>query len=116
MGQGKGQSKAKGKGRGPDVVAVDTVTPAVQMDVGDGDFYYLLGDFNHHHQHCVIAPSTNAAHCPAVRYSSTHRCGLREGHCLQWIRAWCEHALRGESAETFAFDAATEAKLEAQRA
>eukprot|EP00937_MAST-01D_sp_MAST-1D-sp2_P006143 g6143.t1 len=45
----------------------DDVTPAVKVPTSSGDAYYMLDDFNHHHQHAVIAGQAS------LRYSSTHR-------------------------------------------
>ena len=44
----------------------DDVTPAINVPMASGDTYYMLDDFNHHHQHAVIAGDS-------LRYSSTHR-------------------------------------------
>ena len=38
-GKGKGKGRGRGKGKASDVAVVDTVTPAVQIDVNDGDLY-----------------------------------------------------------------------------
>lgn len=65
----------------------DEVTPPIVVDTSDGDAYYMLGDFNHHHQHAVLAGDS------CVRYTSTHRVGLEEGHSFYSIKARCEAAL-----------------------
>ena len=41
--------------------------------------YFMLDDFNHHHQHAV------ASGRGATRYSSTHRVARKEGHTAAWI-------------------------------
>mmetsp|Transcript_43462 Transcript_43462/g.136285 ORF Transcript_43462/g.136285 Transcript_43462/m.136285 type:complete len:492 (-) Transcript_43462:21-1496(-) len=48
--------------------------PSQKVDMGaSGSCYYMLGDFNHDHQHAVLAGNCE-------RISSTHRVGKREGH------------------------------------
>ena len=69
----------------------DTSVPAVLLPLHDGDVYHMLGDFNHHHQHAVIQP--DGAGAGSVRYSSTHRVALEEGHTYQSIRRRCRAAL-----------------------
>jgi alpha-ketoglutarate-dependent dioxygenase FTO len=59
-------------------VSEDKVTPAIRFPVKSGDVYFMLGDFNHHHQHAVIAGSS-------LRYSSTHRVGNTEKDTWQYI-------------------------------
>ena len=63
-------------------------TPPVAVPLEDRASYHLLDDFNHHHQHCVLAGSTH-------RYASTHRVGRTEGHCYSWILAKCKTAADG---------------------
>uniref|UniRef100_A0A7R9U9D2 Alpha-ketoglutarate-dependent dioxygenase FTO n=1 Tax=Pinguiococcus pyrenoidosus TaxID=172671 RepID=A0A7R9U9D2_9STRA len=43
-----------------------------------GSTYYMLGDFNHHHQHAVLAGACE-------RISTTHRVGRSEGHQAQLV-------------------------------
>ena len=62
-------------------------TPAVCVPMHDGEIYHMTGSFNHHHQHAVLQGRG------AVRYSSTHRVGLEEGHTYQSIRKRCLAAL-----------------------
>ena len=52
--------------------------PPVALGLPNGGVYYLLGNFNHHHQHAVFAGT-------GLRFSSTHRVG-REGHDFAFIR------------------------------
>ncbi|GMI10743.1 hypothetical protein TrRE_jg4755, partial [Triparma retinervis] len=54
--------------------------PAVALPLPNGSAYYLLDDFNHHHQHAVLSPSGPASSPPTVRYSSTHRLIRKAGH------------------------------------
>ena len=53
----------------------------------DGDIYHLIGDFNHHNQHAVLAGSG------AIRYSSTHRVALTDGHSYRSIQRRCSNAV-----------------------
>ena len=50
----------------------DTTTPPLVVPLPSGALYYLLDDFNHNHEHAVLAGKNQ------VRYSSTHRVA-REG-------------------------------------
>ena len=65
----------------------DTTTPAMRVPMHDGEAYHMIGAFNHHHQHAVLQGSG------AVRYSSTHRVALEEGHTYESIRARCLRAI-----------------------
>lgn len=71
----------------------DRTTPAVLLPLHDGDAYHMLGDFNHHHQHAVMAGSS------CCRYTSTHRCVPAEGHSFESIRARCERVLQAADRE-----------------
>jgi mRNA N6-methyladenine demethylase len=55
-----------------------TVAPIV-VNTKDGDMYFLLGDFNERHQHCVLAGSQ------ANRISSTHRVALTAEDTYDYI-------------------------------
>jgi mRNA N6-methyladenine demethylase len=66
----KEQSKAK----------VKSNAPPIAVPLLDGYSYHLLDDFNHHHQHAVLAGSVH-------RWSSTHRVGRCEGHTYSYILA-----------------------------
>jgi mRNA N6-methyladenine demethylase len=58
-------------------------TPPVAVSLPSGSAYYLLDDFNHHHQHIVFTTGKEAT--TGVRYSCTFR-KLRESHNVQyWI-------------------------------
>jgi len=61
--------------------------PPVAVSLPDGHAYYLLNDFNHHHQHTVIAGNSH-------RISSTHRVGRLEGHTFDDIRAKCKNIVQ----------------------
>lgn len=62
----------------PEVRGAATVPPVV-MSTLDGDTYYLVGSFNHDHQHMVLAGS-----CP--RISSTHRVAVVEKDTWAYIQ------------------------------
>lgn len=58
--------------------AKDKVKPIV-VDTKDGDAYFLLGNFNETHQHCVLAGSQ------ANRISSTHRVAVTQEDTYEYI-------------------------------
>lgn len=72
--------------RGTDI-SVETETPPLAVSLPSGSTYYMLDDFNHHHQHAVIADGK----VPGRRFSSTHRL-LRDSHNVQDIIARCKSA------------------------
>eukprot|EP00536_Pseudo-nitzschia_multiseries_P009455 jgi/Psemu1/325650/estExt_fgenesh1_pg.C_2640001 len=58
-------------------------SPPVAVSLPSGSAYYLLDDFNHHHQHTVL--TTGDAATAGVRYSCTFRL-LRDSHNVRdWI-------------------------------
>lgn len=57
----------------------EVLAPPISVRVPHESIYYLLGSFNHHHEHCVLAGDAS------VRYSSTHRVA-RPGHTFACIR------------------------------
>ena len=58
-------------------------TPPIAVSLPSGSAYYLLDDFNHHHQHTVL--TTGDATMAGIRYSCTFRL-LRDSHNVQdWI-------------------------------
>lgn len=61
----------------PDVENADKVLPVV-VPTKDGDAYYLAGDFNHYHQHMVLAGTS-------ARISSTHRVAVEEKDTFEYI-------------------------------
>lgn len=72
--------------RGTDIQStLVTDTPTVSVSLPSGSAYYLLDDFNHHHQHAVI--SEGSSH--NVRYSCTHRL-LRQSHNVTHILERCQ--------------------------
>ena len=64
----------------------DNYAPPVVVDIKDNESYFLLDNFNHHHQHAVIAGSS-------LRYSSTHRVSRTDGHTYDSISKKCLQAL-----------------------
>lgn len=88
----------------------DATTPAVRVPMHDGDAYHMLGAFNHHHQHAVIQGRG------AVRYSSTHRVALEDGHSYSSIRRRCLAALSQSNPVETAQDTARKAGAAAENA
>lgn len=76
--------------RGTDIESsIVKETPPIAASLPSGSAYYLLDDFNHHHQHTVL---TNGALASAgVRYSCTFRL-LRESHNVDHMIARCQAA------------------------
>ena len=54
--------------------------PALKVPLPPGSLYYMLDDFNHNHEHAVIAG------VEGVRYSSTHRVAREGQGTWQYIR------------------------------
>ncbi|CAM9352102.1 unnamed protein product [Ectocarpus sp. 13 AM-2016] len=52
--------------------------PAVAVALPSRSAYFLLDDFNHHHQHAVLAGQSH-------RWSSTHRVAKKQGHSFDYI-------------------------------
>jgi mRNA N6-methyladenine demethylase len=65
----------------------ESVTPAVSLPLPNRSTYYMMDDFNHHHQHAVIAGGTR-------RYASTHRVCKELGHTVQSVIEKCESVIR----------------------
>jgi len=63
-------------------------TPALVVPLPSQSMYYLLDDFNHQHEHAVLAGATQ------LRYSSTHR--VSRGGTWHAIRDRCHKVLEGE--------------------
>ena len=96
---------AGGEGKREESKRDDDVTPAVLIPMSDGDCYHMVDDFNHHHQHAVIQPepsatadtyateAAEAASALEVRYSSTHRVALEDGHSFSSVRQRCVAAV-----------------------
>ena len=71
--------------------AVATDTPAIAVSLPSRSAYYLLDDFNHHHQHAVLVTDNDSKESAGVRYASTHRL-LREGHNINFMLERCRTA------------------------
>jgi len=75
-------------GRSDPSSMVESSAPPIAVSLPSGSAYYLLDDFNHHHQHAVLAPTSCNVANNIVRFSSTHR-KLRNGHTVQHILQQC---------------------------
>ncbi|CAM9201039.1 unnamed protein product [Ectocarpus sp. 4 AP-2014] len=60
--------------------------PAVAVALPSRSAYFLLDDFNHHHQHAVLAGQSH-------RWSSTHRVAKKQGHSFDYISGRCRTVL-----------------------
>ena len=86
--QGPTASKKKETGSSGQAVEEGMASaPPVAVPLPSEWSYYMLDDFNHHHQHAVLPGDTD-------RFASTHRVSRTEGHCFQYIRAKCLSALQ----------------------
>jgi len=68
-------------------------TPPISAPLPSGACYFLLDDFNHHHQHSVLAGE-------GYRYSSTHRVGRMDGHHYSGVLEQCQRANSGARRNT----------------
>ena len=76
------QASQKRKGTNTEASIVEE-TPPIAVTLPSGSAYYLLDDFNHHHQHTVL--TTGDATSAGIRYSCTFRL-LRDSHNVNdWI-------------------------------
>jgi len=89
----EGPNMVSGKSRLGVAHLVDDTTPALCAALESGDLYYMLDDFNHHHQHAVLAGDS------CTRYSSTHRVGVIPGQKVQGIIQECEECCSTTRAE-----------------
>lgn len=64
-------------------------TPPIALSLPSGSAYYLLDDFNHHHQHTVLSHGSNGD--GVVRYSCTYRL-LRDSHNVTYMLERCRTA------------------------
>ncbi|KAG5193084.1 FTO catalytic domain-containing protein [Tribonema minus] len=91
----KNRSSSSGGGGGADWKAVasakaegeEVVTPPLVVPLRSGDAYFMLDDFNHYHEHLVLAGEDT------LRYSSTHRVSVREGNTWAQISGRCREVL-----------------------
>ena len=84
---------SEGPGAGSRGADIDVVaeTPVISTSLPSGAAYYMLDDFNHHHQHAVLAPESPTG---GVRFSSTHRL-LRLGHNVSFVIERCRTTCAG---------------------
>jgi alpha-ketoglutarate-dependent dioxygenase FTO len=76
--------------RGTDIESsIVKETPPIAFSPPSGSAYYLLDDFNHHHQHTVLTDGDSAS--AGIRYSCTYRL-LRESHNVNHIIIRCRTA------------------------
>jgi len=61
--------------------------PPVAVSLPNEWSYFLLDEFNHHHQHSVLAGDSD-------RYASTHRVSRSEGHTFHYIHKRCCNTLQ----------------------
>mmetsp|Transcript_2265 Transcript_2265/g.3304 ORF Transcript_2265/g.3304 Transcript_2265/m.3304 type:complete len:516 (-) Transcript_2265:36-1583(-) len=66
----------------------DGIAPPLRVSLNDTDCYYMLGNFNHHHQHAVLAGET-------ARYASTHRVAVTHDATFECISKRCATVLKG---------------------
>lgn len=59
----------------------DDYTPPVAVDVRDGDVYFMLGNFNHHHQVGLPAPRWHAVWCLTCGRGCTYTHPLADAGC-----------------------------------
>ena len=73
--------------RGTDIESsIVAESPPIACSLPSGSTYYLLDDFNHHHQHAVLTSGEDES--AGVRYSLTFR-KLRMGHSADFILERC---------------------------
>lgn len=69
---------SQGPGRRDKGVNEGDDTPGLSVKLESGACYYMLDDWNHHHQHAVMAGTGR-------RLSSTHRVARVESHTASWL-------------------------------
>jgi len=62
--------------------------PTTLVNLHDNDCYYMLGNFNHHHAHAVVAGKT-------ARYASTHRVAVTHNANFDYVHQECTKVLSG---------------------
>lgn len=76
--------------RGTDIdSSIVKETPPIAVTLPSGSAYYLLDDFNHHHQHTVLTDGDAAS--AGVRFSCTYRL-LRDSHNVAHMISRCRTA------------------------
>lgn len=69
---------------------IDKSIPPIAVSLPSGSAYYMLDDFNHHHQHAVLRSNVDAKSC--IRYSCTYRL-LRDSHNVDYMLQRCRSAV-----------------------
>lgn len=82
----EGPLSNKFKAAGNDMKS-SNIAPPVAIELPNKYSYYLLDDFNHHHQHSVLSGNFD-------RFASTHRVCRSEGHTYLSIKTKCESVLK----------------------
>jgi len=90
------------------VASADSKTPALSIPLPSGALYYLLDDFNHQHEHAVLAGSE------MLRYSSTHRVAREGQGTWQYLRDKC-NGVRSKLAVSFNDQALSRISSSAER-
>lgn len=67
--------------------SISCTVPPIAIPLPSRSSYYLLDDFNHHHQHAVIEGNFE-------RYASTHRVSRTDGHSYQYILNKCRSVVQ----------------------
>lgn len=83
---------------GPNIQAdhsPDPNIPQISIGLPSGSAYYMLDDFNHHHQHAVLYDDNEAGRdtTPTIRYSATYRL-LRPSHTVAEVLEQCQRVCR----------------------
>ena len=83
---------------GPNIQAdlsPDPNIPQLSIGLPSGSAYYMLDDFNHHHQHAVLYDDKKAGRdtTPTIRYSATYRL-LRPSHTVAEVLQQCQRACK----------------------
>ena len=93
-------------------------TPPIAVSLPTNSAYYLLDDFNHHHQHTVLVnknkPSSSVS--PSTRYSLTFRL-LRESHNVNDMIQRCQRCIaqfHKKGTKTYRFEQLTLNELESE--
>jgi FTO catalytic domain/FTO C-terminal domain len=69
----------------------ESSAPPIAVSLPSNSAYYLLDDFNHHHQHTVLVTPSNCS-SKSVRYSLTYRL-LRESHNVKDMMERCQRCI-----------------------
>ena len=98
-----------------DAAANVTTTPPIAVSLPTNSAYYLLDDFNHHHQHTVLV-NKNRSSLSSIRYSLTFRL-LRESHNVNDMIHRCRRCIsqfHKKGTKTYRFEQLTLNELESE--